>query len=282
MGQVTAEHARTRLAPSATSPADSAWHAVRAATEAARPAGLEQVVSEAALQTRVDTKYLLTPSQFTDLVARMGPQTRVLDIDGRRISGYESVYFDTPDLEHFKSHRQGRRLRYKVRTRRYVDSGTCMFEVKVKGVRGATVKHRIAHPRAESAELTGDARAFLDTQLRRAYGITAPDLVPALRSGYERATFVDLEAGERMTCDVNLIFESGQRVVHGPEMIVVEVKTADGAGAADRILAEMGVQEVSMSKYCIGTALVHPHLAANRWNRLLRTHFGWRRANPAA
>ena len=67
----------------------------------------------------------------------------MLDIDGRRVFGYESTYFDTPDCEQYRAHRQGRRRRYKVRSRSYVDTGLSMFEVKTKGLRGATVKHRM-------------------------------------------------------------------------------------------------------------------------------------------
>ena len=37
-----------------------------------------------------------------------------------------------------------------------------------------------------------------------------------------------------------------------------------------------------MSKYCIGVALLHPEMAANKWNRLLVRHFGWQREDRAA
>ena len=48
-------------------------------------------------------------------------------------------------------------------------------------------------------------------------------------------------------------------------------------GAVDAVLARMGVRPVRMSKYCIGVALLHPDMAANKWNRLLVRHFGWQR-----
>lgn len=44
----------------------------------------------------------------------------------------------------------------------------------------------------------------------------------------------------------------------------------------------MGIRHLSMSKYCVGIALLHPHLPANRWNRVLRNHFDWDRAPAAA
>jgi hypothetical protein len=39
----------------------------------------------------------------------------------------------------------------------------------------------------------------------------------------------------------------------------------------------MGIRPVRMSKYCIGVALLHPDMAANKWHRLLVRHFGWQR-----
>ena len=35
----------------------------------------------------------------------------------------------------------------------------------------------------------------------------------------------------------------------------------------------MGQRPVRISKYCVGLAVVHPHLPANRWNRTLRRYF---------
>ena len=60
-------------------------------------------------------------------------------------------------------------------------------------------------------------------------------------------------------------------------MVIVETKSADGQGAADRALAELGIRPVSMSKYCLGVAALHPELPANKWSRLLTRH-DWARA----
>ena len=102
---------------------------------------------------------------------------------------------------------------------------------------------------------------------------------PVLESGYERATFVNTVSGERVTCDVNLEYANERGRVRAPDLIVVETKSADGRGASDRALAHLGIRPVSMSKYCIGIALLHPELPANRWNRLLQQRFA---ARPTA
>jgi hypothetical protein len=268
------------------SPAGAARGPARTALENAvgnrQAIGLDEVMRDAALQIRVDRKFLLTPEEFTGLMDRLDRGFRVLEIDGLRTFRYESVYFDTHDFEQYRAHRQGRRRRYKVRTRTYVDSGLSMFEVKTKGSRGATVKHRLPQDGGRGGGLGADARAFLAGVLAREYGQEAPDLEPVLESNYVRGTFVDPVDGERLTCDVDLAYANGRRQLTGPELFVVETKTADGRGAADRALASMGIRAVSMSKYCVGIALLHPGLPANRWSRLLRQRFDWRREPAGA
>jgi hypothetical protein len=238
---------------------------------------LGEVLAEAALQTRVDRKYLLTPDQFEDLARRIGRTFRVLDIGGRRVFGYESVYFDTGALDLFRAHRQGRRRRYKARVRTYLDSGACMFEVKLKGRRGETVKHRLPYRLEDRARLNTEATEFLGRLLSQEYGEALPDLEPAVTTSYSRVTLVDLEAGARLTCDVDLVCSRGTRRAQGSDMILVESKCHSDGSVADAALREMGVRSISISKYCVAVALLHRTMAANRWNKTLRTHFGWTR-----
>ncbi len=260
-----------------------------AATARLTGASLAEVVSTAGLQTRTEHKYLLTAAELALLLSGAPEQFLALEIDARRSFGYESVYFDTPDRRLFRDHRQGRRRRFKARTRTYTDSGECMFEVKTKGRRGQTVKHRMPYEAADRAHLLPVARAFLDQVLAADYGVAAPDLVPALRSTYRRSTLVDPVSGSRLTFDVglgwhDLVPGSGavdDRLLRGPDLVVVESKSADGQAPADRALAAMGLRPQSMSKYCIGTALADPQLPANPWNQVLRRHFGWRRETQA-
>jgi hypothetical protein len=123
--------------------------------------GLEALTATAALQDRVDTKYVLSLAGFEALAERLRGTHAVLEISGRRAFAYRTTYFDTAELRVFRDHLQDRRRRYKCRSREYVDSGLCAFEVKLKGARGRTVKHRMAYDRAHRDELSGPSLAFL-------------------------------------------------------------------------------------------------------------------------
>lgn len=246
------------------------------------PVSLAEVNSAAGLQTRSEHKYLLAPEQFSAVVQQLGSSLSVLQIEDRRLFDYESVYFDTSDLELFRAHRQGRRRRYKVRTRTYLDSQETMIEVKLKGRRGETIKHRRPHAMGERDTLTRGALQFVAEVLGSEYGVTPPELSQALTTNYSRATLVDLTDNARLTCDVELVCSEGHMHRTGPDLVLVESKSSNGDAMVDRVLASMGLRPLSLSKYCLGTAMLNPHLPANRWNRLLRRAFGWEREHSSA
>lgn len=239
-------------------------------------ATLDEVLGAAELQTRVDRKYLVPVQDCIRLGDELARCYRVLEIDGQRTFGYESVYFDTPELALYRHHLQGRRRRYKVRTRTYLDTGHTMFEVKLKGLRGQTIKHRRPHPPSDRRRVTDEAAAFLDQLLQGEYGDVAPELVPSVTTSYSRTTLVDLAAGARLTCDVDLVCSgpAGHRATPGNH-VLVETKSDGGTGLADRVLHDLGVRPVGISKYCVGVALLHPRVPSNRWHRILCRHFGY-------
>jgi hypothetical protein len=235
---------------------------------------LERVTAEADLQVRVDRKYLVRLGTFERLMAAIGDRLSVLDIDHRRLFDYESIYFDTTDLTAYRQHAQGRRRRFKLRTRAYLDTGQCLLEVKLQGGRGETVKERLPYDLAHRHVLTESGRDFVLTHLEDAAVVDG--LEEVVTSAYRRATLVDLAGGSRLTCDVDLLFAGGDREVHGPAgTVLVESKTDGRAALADAVLWRLGQRPMAVSKYCAGMALLRPDLPANRWNRELRTHFGW-------
>lgn len=229
--------------------------------EAFAPIGLEQLDAGAALRDRVDAKYVIPLAAYAALADRLTATHAALEIEGRRAFAYRSTYFDTPGLDAYRAHMQGRRRRHKCRSREYRDSGAYAFEVKLKGLRGRTVKHRMPH---DGHELTDAAMAFLREHVE-------PDgaLEPTLTVAYTRVTLAT--EGERLTCDFDLTF-NGSEARLDPGMAIVESKSARGNALADRILRGLGHRPQPLcSKYCLGVALTRP-VTANLLRPLLR-HF---------
>jgi hypothetical protein len=241
---------------------------------AALPAvALAELQETAALQTRVDRKYVLPLDALPGLLAALPDGTRRLVIDGRDAFGYESVYFDTPDLDAFRLAAGRRRRRYKVRTRTYCDTGGCWLEVKTRGPRGTTVKERREHDPAAPADV-GDGLGFVLDALR-GRGLPAGDLDlrPTLTTRYRRRTLL-LPDGARTTVDTGLEWHGAQdgapRTATVPAHAVVETKSVAGASAADRALWALGHRPARISKYATGLVVLDPTLAGRPWRRTLR------------
>jgi hypothetical protein len=260
------------LAPVAT-PAE--W-AVAAAAAGVDPISLDELMALAELQTRVDRKYFVPAGLFRQLIGELTHELQVLDIGGRRTFGYKSVYFDTPHLTTYRAHLQRRRQRFKARTRTYTDTGLCMFEIKLTGARGQTVKQRVPHPVEFNAELTAAAMTHLHTTLGRAYqqGLP-PGMRPTLATTYQRTSFVARTGDYRLTCDVGLVCLNARHEVRDTGThVLVESKSSGPGSAPDRILRELGVRPASVSKYCVGVAALHPELPSNPWHQTLQRYFG--------
>ncbi|SCX44610.1 hypothetical protein SAMN03159343_1445 [Klenkia marina] len=226
------------------------------------PVTLDELVGTAALLTRVDRKYVLTPDAAATVLGRL-PGARVLTISGQRSFGYDSLYLDTPALTGFHLAARGRRRRFKVRRRTYTDSGEHWVEVKTRGPRGATVKDRTPGD--------GPARDFVDDVLARSGVGLVGDLVPVLGTRYSRSTL--LVGLARVTVDTDLVWRTpGGRLLPLVERVVVETKSGSAPSAADRLLWRAGHRPARISKYGTGLAALHPDLPRNRWHPVLTRH----------
>jgi hypothetical protein len=229
---------------------------------------LTDLNQQAALLARHDRKYVLPDASIRRLLAALPHDMRVLDIDGRQRFRYETLYFDTPDLRSFRDAVRGRPVRWKVRTRSYLDADEAWFEVKLRDRRGRTTKRRRPRCFYTRAQLGTDDRTFVDES-----GLTdLGELSPVLRTSYERVTLLEQSTASRLTIDLELrcSFLGGPSVGLAGAAIV-ETKTIGRASLADRALWAIGHRPVRFSKYGTGLAAVRPDLPSNRWHRTLRT-----------
>ncbi|MDN4480656.1 polyphosphate polymerase domain-containing protein [Demequina muriae] len=237
------------------------------------PVTLEELDATAALQTRTDRKYVLRPETWALALASLDAAPRVLDIDGLRTFRYESVYYDTPDLDSYRMAARRRPLRYKVRTRQYVDTGTVAVEVKLRSRTGETVKHREwlspGASRGGGPRLPAEAQRFVASFPATADAVGR--LAETLTTSYERVTLLTADARVTVDAHVRGRDNRGREAGFG-DLLIVEVKASARAGAVDRALWSLGVRPSRVSKYCTALAALRPDLPSHRWARTLRRH----------
>ena len=240
------------------------------------PIGLEELVESASLQTRVDRKYVVPAAGLGPVLDGLPADTAVLEIGARRDFSYSSVYFDTPALDSYFLAARGRRRRFKIRTRTYLDSSEAYLEVKTRGGRSSTVKDRYEYDPASARELTPAGREYIHAVLTETgiRGIDTEMLVPVLTTRYSRATLFLPSSESRATIDTRLQWQlEGGAIVEKPAMTIVETKSGQRASAVDRLLWANGHRPATISKYATGMAALIPELGANKWTRVLRRDF---------
>lgn len=230
------------------------------------PVGLTEM-DRVALLSRTDTKYLLRLEDLIDLLPALREHYQTLTVAGARLSPYETLYFDTPDYWLFKRHQAGVRNRYKVRSRRYVQTQMAFFEVKHKVNKNYTVKDRIA-TRELLTRVDGDTAAFLGSHLPAA----VTGLEPKLWNTYWRVTLVNRVFPERVTLDLGLAFSRDSDDLTLSGLVTAEVKQAGRPRPTPfiRCMHQAHLRPGGFSKYCLGISLLVPDLIHNNFNRQLR------------
>ena len=205
------------------------------------------------LMNRIDSKYVTTEAKIRQVLKDAAEAGyRVLETEGERISPYDSVYYDTPSLDMFRDHRNGRLVRQKVRTRCYVLSGTAFLEIKRKNNKGRTRKKRMEIPSAELMDFRGDASAR--GYLEQHSDFSAPMLEPVLETLFRRITLVNPSMTERLTIDTCLGFKQDGRA----------------ASRMKQILLRHRIHPLRVSKYCVAVALTDTEALPGRFKLKIR------------
>lgn len=236
---------------------------------------LVALTRDGALLRRFDTKFVLDECSLAGAVGHTGDGLLVLRHGGAIETEYETVYHDDAERRSFHDHAQGRRRRFKVRTRRYGCTGPTMLEVKVKLPRGQTDKVRWDIGEVDPASPLGERHQRLAHEAiyeRYGFGLDAP-LEPIVRVEFSRTTLFLPGARERLTIDSRLRFETvdGARALAcSAATLVAEVKSPTRRSELVGRLSRHGIRPASVSKYGIALAGLEERPCPARWRVAVR------------
>lgn len=226
--------------------------------------------------TRLDNKYVVTEGLGFTGIEALRDNFDVLTIDGKKSFGYHNVYFDDNGIC-FSQHKQGKRHKFKARTRLYMDSDNlAFFEVKLSGIRGQTDKFRIKCDKSDHGELRDDFQAFIERKFMEKYNKSfSYSLSPSVTTSYKRITLVAKKGGERLTIDHDVSLSvNGVEVILPKEVAIFETKSINGNGIADKILRKESIQTVSgCSKFCLAMSLSGEGGNYNKFKPLIKKYF---------
>lgn len=218
------------------------------------------------LMNRIDTKYICNINLLPEILNQAKDHFRVQTISNERSFKYESLYFDTENLKTYFDHHQGKRIRYKVRFRKYLDTGDTFLEIKKKKNFNRTDKKR------DKFSFTTDLEKQHEEFISKVIEIPAEGFSPSIWTKFNRITLAGKKYIERITIDYNIRFSNEKQEVELPNIIIVEVKREKSLDTSPftKILKELKVQPFGISKYVLGNILLNPKLKHNRFNSKIR------------
>ncbi|HQA74080.1 polyphosphate polymerase domain-containing protein [Flavobacterium sp.] len=220
-----------------------------------------------ALQNRIDSKYVLNEDGLMALMPCLSDNYKVLSINGLLSFTYENNYFDTKDLLFYKDHHNGYVNRIKVRSRKYVESNLCYFEIKKKEKVNRTNKHRVSLDKIAS-EINNEKQDLVQSFTRK----NLNDLKLILKNNFKRITFVNNDFTERVTIDFNLQFSDSSNEVNLDTIIVLEIKQSKSTQESPLVtfLRKSNTRENSFSKYIFGVISLHPEMKKNNFLPIIK------------
>ncbi len=235
------------------------------------------------LMNRIDTKYAVPMAVLPAILDAAMADYCAQETDGKRIATYDTMYYDTDSLDMYIRHHDRQLVRQKIRVRQYVDSSLTFLEIKRKDNKGRTKKKRIVVP---GFDIAADTQSRLKHKNREDEPLTVAQFIdgksrytwdsisPHLRTKFHRITLVNKAKTERLTIDLDLVWEN---VITGeaktfPNLVIIELKR-DGyvSSKMTHIMLELHIHPFKISKYCIGTALTTPGLKRNRFKKKIRS-----------
>lgn len=213
------------------------------------------------LMSRSDTKFAFKISKLPELLNQMIPFYRVLEINGKLIHDYKSLYFDTDDRKFYLDHHNGRVNRNKVRFREYVGSDLTFLEIKRKNNKGKTIKKRIKVDSIND-DLSVKQKEYIHSIIGSNIILNSKQWI-----NFSRITFVHKVHKERLTIDINLNFKEKDRRGDLNQIAIGEVKQERMSRLSDfmRIAKDLHILPIRISKYCMSTLELNPELKQNRF-----------------
>ena len=217
-------------------------------------------MKEVSLMDRQESKFLIKKEGLSKLLIYLNEEYLLFSIQNKTILNYNTVYYDTEELEFYRAHLVGKSKRLKVRIRNYVDSKISFIEIKKKNNKGRTTKSR--------REFEGEFPLVIDKKeavyVKENGYENESSLVATLAVFYKRITLVSKKLNERVTIDFDLRFTDKNNSKIYEDVCIIEVKQFQKSLSPifERLNTIRNLKE-PVSKYCLGLLSLRPTLPQN-------------------
>lgn len=222
---------------------------------------------EVKLMNRIDRKYWFHISKLNQVLKNALANYNILEINGRRLMKYQTMYFDTPENSMYLKHHNRNLGRHKIRTRKYDLTGDVFLEIKFKNNKKITQKHRILID-DENKKFTSRENEFI---LKNSF-YSPTDLHEVVANQFLRITLVHKNFTDRCTIDISPEFRNESKSLKLNDLVILEIKRGSSLqhSPMTSILQNLKIRQRGLSKYCTSRALLEPGLKQNIFKARLR------------
>jgi hypothetical protein len=162
-------------------------------------------------------------------------------------------------------HAKGVINRFKLRYRKYLDTGDAFFEIKTK-----TSDHRTVKKRIQIESLTQGLEGSLDQFLNQNTKTNYENYQPVLTVYFNRVTLVNKYENERLTIDTEIYYTDNLKTVKRLDNIaIIEFKRDEFFKSSFEIILEQNeVEQSEMSKYCLGIKFLKKRVHNRSWSKI--------------
>lgn len=233
-----------------------AKEALHKSIEGFTPISLEQMNETMALMSRKEKKFVCDEQQLASIISAMKDDYRILTFNGLDVFTYDNVYMDTKEYEFYNDHQNGSKVRTKVRTRKYVDSGLFFFEYKQR-IKKQITKYRYDVAEEDHWKVTMEWVRFFQWIFESIYGEKFKKLLfPSLNNRYNRITLCHKDGDERVTIDFNIQYLDPEKPGNNytlNNVAIIESKASVQPAPSHEYFDTIGLTEQrACSKYCLG------------------------------
>lgn len=212
------------------------------------------------LERRTDSKFVTEKESLIRLLPLLKDSYSVLKAGDKYCATYKTQYFDTEDFSFFNDHKNGRRIRYKIRIREYCDRQLCFMEIKKRRSDIEQNKIRVQHE-LNKFGLNDKEKSLIQRYTNRDY-----KLIPTAFIACKRVNLINQTLNERVTIDTALEIILSDKKIGFKDIAILEVKQwpFKRHSLIMDSLKKLHIQQRKISKYCSAIALAQPNITFNR------------------
>ncbi|MBN1252447.1 MAG: hypothetical protein JXR51_11175 [Bacteroidales bacterium] len=213
----------------------------------------------------VETKYILNSKKLNKLLNQVKHKYYILSVNDKRIHENTNKYYDTEDLKIYHDYHNGKRNRYLIRNFEKERQNNNYLEIKFHSNSGKVIKYK---KKSVSMDIINpNNKSFIEQ-----YSPYNPDnLMLMLKNQYSRIVLIHKSKKEKVSIDINLQYTDKSNKLNLSNIAIIEVKQDKLFINSEFIsaLRKKNIHKTSLSKYCIGIALLNDNVKKNKFKQNL-------------